>query len=218
MMRKARGSARLELSDLSGALLRAFEFAIKNLHLVHELEYYFAGATDNENILCLQESAEGQAIAERARQHLWFLLVRTYVDDPTALIVALRGTSKWTLGRVVWGSPRIHRKDFSCLPFADWPKLAPTILAACDQAPEVMLPQLAALVTREAGHQHDDERLWTLYEFDPAQARMLFGDERDVLRRYRGEVQVLDEARDLMEVVKKAARALVDDEDRGEAE
>lgn len=164
-------------------LIRAFEAGISNLHLIHELEYYFASPEEGDGRLYVGGLDEGRRLAARARDALWELLVTEFSGKPDALATALQNSPPWTLARVVWGSLRIHRKVLSGKPFARWDELAPTVLAACAASPATMLPQLAALVTQERGTQHDGRV--TIYEFDVTRTRELFGNAKEVLRLFR---------------------------------
>lgn len=192
-------------TDVSEALVRAFEESITNLHLVHTLDYYFLGTKEGEGCLYGEGIERGRELKAAARERMWALFVGTYRGSPQALINGLRGSNSWTLSWIVWRSHRKETKEIGNLPFADWSMLAPTILAACRTNRQLMLPQLAALVTRKAGETFRDGRFHDLLEFDAAQAEALFGSEDQVLGLFVDQVEVEPDARDMVEAVRTAA-------------
>ena len=109
-------------------------------------------------------------------------LVEAFVSNPAALASALDSTPDYLLSRLLWGLERVRRPDDS-LRFGGWAHFAPVVLEAARVRPEVMLPQLAYLVTSHADTFVSGD-LRRVYSYLPDLARRLFGDA-DVLVLFR---------------------------------
>lgn len=186
----------------------ALEVAIENLQLVHDLEYFLISPKPDDGLLYRNGIEEGQGLAADARARMWDLLVAKYSGHPEALIRALRGARFWILRHVVWGSLRAESNALEGEPFSEWKQLAPTILEACKLDRTVMLPQLAAMIAREAGTRHDETGAHTVFEYDADQAENLFGDQGSVLRLFVEPFDGDPHARGAIEAVRLAAASL----------
>jgi hypothetical protein len=187
MIGDRRRSDRPQPVELADHLERAFELGITNLALVHALEYYFC-ETGTHGPLYLTD-LDG-ALAERARQTLWRLLLEHYAGQPGKLVHALRGSLPRVLPFVVWGSLRHPDGRRIEEPFQGWGQLADTILDASRQQPQAMLLHLAALVADGRPTLRGKYE----YTFNVERARLLFGDERPVLELFRNPPAAVFEA------------------------
>lgn len=188
---------------LCNELIRAFQEGISNLHLIRALDHWYASPNETGRLYG-NGIDDGKPLVAKAREALWALLTEEFEGKPDALVEALRDSSPRTLAQVVWGALRFERNARTGIPFPNWTGLAATILAACRDAPDVMLAQVAALVTRER------DILWESgrpppYEFDPEHARELFGDTVAVLRLFRQPADIPPDPSGMVDAVAKAA-------------
>jgi hypothetical protein len=159
-------------SDAILAQVRAaLELAIpQNLVLAEVVEHYFV--TPSSQVTNLLNSKDSQEM----RRHFRSLLVSSYRDNPDLLIAGLRGAGSAILLRLIWGINTVRARSegqtIAGSPFEGWGDLAATILAAIPRNPQVMLPQVAWLVTRQSDHITDDG-VEHRYAFDEAMTAQL---------------------------------------------
>jgi len=203
-MLRARGvNDAVKGADIYRELTLALEVAIGNLHLVHELEYYFGSEREGDGPLYHDGLEEGRQLTAQLRGKVLELVVSTYCENPRKLVNALRGSPLWTMAGVIAGVHRIGLEKLA-VPVSEWTKLAPTVIEAAALEPQVMLPQLAALVTREEDAD-DAERMSTAYKFDGERAKAWFSNESVILPLFEQLIVVDSNAQALVDAVRKAA-------------
>jgi hypothetical protein len=187
-------------TEIAEHVMGAFEVAIGNLHLVHELEHYFCSSKTHEGPINRDGSEESNRLVAQTRTRLWELLVEHYAGNPSRLPLALKSARLCALEYLVWGSLRMAQKQMNEVPFPNWDQLATAILDAAWLDPVVVLPQLANLVcdslTTFEGQRH---------VFNADRAGLLFGDEARVLELFRNPPTVASDAEPFVSAVRAAA-------------
>ncbi len=120
-----------------------------NLAVVEALVQYY-GSSD---------SAVRDLMDEPQRHDVRQYLVRSFVDryagHSSELVAVLAPGPEFLLARICFGIDRIRADDFS-IPFDDWPSVRAAVLEALEQRPEVMLPQVAFMVTHSTDIDRDN--------------------------------------------------------------
>jgi len=146
----------------------------RNLELARDLIHYFADAGDGvPSILSAHQSEQLQVdFVTRFRDE--------YSGNPLSLASALRGTRAGMLSTCLNGIGRTPSSKFTKQPFDHWDALASTIIDAAEAHPEILLPQVAYLITQQGGRDHDHD---LIYELDHETLEGLFPAAR-VLELY----------------------------------
>lgn len=199
--------------EISVQLHQCFDAGIGNLYLVERLSYWFLSATGNDGLLYVPDDKDGTALRTSAQEQLWSLLVNTYAGKPEALVHALHGAQPSVLYRIIWGALRIEQGKASGVPFANWKDLAPTVLAACPLEPTLILPQVAALITKKDGSSLHDGKTETQYRYDSEQSQALFPSEKELLRLFRDPITVDPLAQAMVDAVVAEAQKRAEEPD-----
>ncbi len=183
-------SRRGEISPqvVTEAVKNTYQVAVpRNLDLVDEIEHWFVSGSGED----IEFFRGAPALRAELKQYLRTLILSTYEGKPDALAGSVRGAAPAVLLRLSWGLERVRAKDYTGIPFDDWPKFAATILDAARMHPDVMLPQVAALICREEAVVQRD--IVHQYVFDEDLATRLFGATDAVLVLFVGRLSSTDE-------------------------
>ena len=142
--------------------------------LAAEIEHYFVTAESRGYNPLIRNEQEKEAI----KKHLRERLVERLKGNSKALAKGLVKAPPATLRWLVFGLEEIRAQRY--VPFKRWPELVPPVLTALREEPEILGPQVAALlVKQDATRSH--------YLFDDDLAKVVFGKRvEDVVALFRG--------------------------------
>ncbi|MCE9574053.1 MAG: KAP family NTPase [Deltaproteobacteria bacterium] len=168
-------------SALLATVIEAMEGVAKdNLALMYDLSYWFGTSTPKVSEV-FNDRAHRSRIKARARE----LLVERFQGHPESLAEQLKDTPPFFIAWICWTVEAFRSGTPEGVPFQGWHAFAPTLVAALTHSPNIVAPQLAALVVIQKGGYGAQEWL-----FRPAQHRTLFGDSKEFvagMREYRGD-------------------------------
>lgn len=167
----------LDLDRLAADVERALELAApKNLALTEEIAHWMLSSSPQLADLFPRQTLE--RLQARVRELLW----TTYDGHPKELVASLRNAFPFTLVWLCWGLERIRAGQAQGIPFDEWPRFSKTVIAAMDMAPDVMVPQVAAMVARQT-RSHEGPQEWRL---ERERCAELFEAPDDLMKRVRG--------------------------------
>ena len=182
---------------LLDAVLRCYEFVVsKNLTVAAELEHWLVVPSGDTPQLLVGPSVD------QAKKRLRDLVVEKYVGNPEPLALQFGDAQPYVLLWLCWGIDRVRAGDLDSPPFDEWPSFAKTLLQAAETNAAAMLPQIAAIVTRE-NREFRGPRTW---EFLGDRCRTLFGDVSVVLGHFVNPPEGISEL-PMIQAMKRAADA-----------
>lgn len=131
--RRPRGGALFVVREIKKALATSLRFSL-------DIEHYW-GDTHAVQLVSLVQT-------KRIRTILWLLCKQTF-DSPEKIIASMDPKWPWSLHHLI-----LHQHLRRSLPSTDWGWLIPILLDAAESKPDIMIPQLATLIS-ESTHTMD---------------------------------------------------------------
>ena len=201
MWRKRPRTWALKKQKVFTELLESFDLSVPlNLQLALKIEGYFV--LRSEGASPILSEVDGRNAKKKLRE----TALEEYKGRSDILARALSGAETYTLYGLCRGL-EIPSKTQGVWPA--WHELVPTIYDAASRSPEVILPQIAGLVTKRAELLLDNNDRTHGYEFDPDAAAELFGSEARVLELFRVDIRDKVSDKGQLEAVYRAVPSTV---------